>query len=428
MGINPVALILAGGRGTRSANPELPKVLQKISEEETLLEQHLSNLEAAGIRRVFFLLGYKSDKVLAAIERMSKSEKFRQIDIRYLIDELSGSTRRAVSDAMTKIQIDEALIVLGDTSIQMPLNLFLDQVSKDKSSATFAVHPNLHSEDSDRLFLDHRGEVVDYGLKGDLALTPPGCISRPITGLIYISDPKKYLDHKTNLDLTRALLESGDEINIHAVTVSGYLKDSGTPTRLDSLREDSKRGARLRRGSDSRAAIFIDRDGTILKDGGTARKSIKPDEIKQELILAIRRCNLAGIPIFLVTNQPGIAKGQISYEDFMETQRALEYTLEQGKAFLDDFAFCPHYPDAGFEFEVKELKIPCICRKPNPGLTSNLAKKHGIDLSRSYVLGDTDADQGLAENSGSMFKLVSWDGKVGEPTEIALMKVVEEIR
>lgn len=203
------------------------------------------------------------------------------------------------------------------------------------------------------------------------------------------------------------------------------MKDSGTSQRIATIREDFHSGFAQRRGLKSRPAIFLDRDGTLIPDSGTSRMSVGPADFEAETLLAISEVNKAGIPIFLVTNQPGIAKGQITFDDFYAVQTQLENVLAEANAFLDDFAFCPHYPESGFNGEVKSLKKKCECRKPKPGMIQKLATEHHIDLKRSTLIGDTQNDFGAAEAAGMTFIMASRDNekRVAE----AIMEAMERI-
>ena len=78
----------------------------------------------------------------------------------------------------------------------------------------------------------------------------------------------------------------------------------------------------------------------------------------------------------------------------------IETLLGQGGAYINDRFYCPHHPNGGFEGEAAELKIECSCRKPHPGLLLQAAEKYNIDLSRSYMIGDSLRDTGAGKNAG----------------------------
>jgi NDP-sugar pyrophosphorylase family protein len=108
--------ILAGGRGSRSSNPKIPKALQEISKGVTIADLQLTTLENSGFKNVCFLLGYKSDLMINFIE-LSKA-RYSSLIISYEIDSSIGSTARSVSEAVSKFSpIESFLVLLGDTSM-----------------------------------------------------------------------------------------------------------------------------------------------------------------------------------------------------------------------------------------------------------------------------------------------------------------------
>jgi histidinol-phosphate phosphatase family domain/HAD-superfamily hydrolase, subfamily IIIA len=118
---------------------------------------------------------------------------------------------------------------------------------------------------------------------------------------------------------------------------------------------------------------------------------------------AIKKANSSGIPVIVVTNQPGIAKGFMTFNDHQRIRARVDQLLGEHGAFVDDYLFCPHHPDSGFEGEVVELKGPCECRKPGTELGNLAARRHTINLETSVMVGDTDRDRGFAENLGMAF-------------------------
>ncbi len=133
-----------------------------------------------------------------------------------------------------------------------------------------------------------------------------------------------------------------------------------------------------------RFAVFVDRDGTICFD-----KHYLADPNGLELIPTvaegIKKLNDAGIPVIVVTNQSGIARGYFTPEKLEEIHSHMKEALAVRGARVDDIFFCPHMPNAG-----------CPCRKPAPGMLLQARDKHNIDLQRSFVIGDRMMDVELA--------------------------------
>lgn len=89
-----------------------------------------------------------------------------------------------------------------------------------------------------------------------------------------------------------------------------------------------------------------------------------------------------------MTNQPVIARGEVSFEELEEIHRKMETLLGEKGAYLDSIYYCPHHPHKGYEGERPELKIDCKCRKPKPGMLVKAAQDFNIDLSQSWMVGD----------------------------------------
>jgi D-glycero-D-manno-heptose 1,7-bisphosphate phosphatase len=139
-------------------------------------------------------------------------------------------------------------------------------------------------------------------------------------------------------------------------------------------------------------AVFLDRDGTINQEVGYIRDlnnlSLIPGAAE-----AIRNLNQLGIPVVVVTNQSGVARGYYPESWMEQLHGRLKALLAAEGAQVDGVYYCPHLPDG----EVPEYSIDCDCRKPEPGMLEQAAKDLNLDLSHSFMIGDkaTDIDVGL---------------------------------
>jgi D-glycero-D-manno-heptose 1,7-bisphosphate phosphatase len=145
-----------------------------------------------------------------------------------------------------------------------------------------------------------------------------------------------------------------------------------------------------------RGAVFLDRDGTIIEDTGYLRD---PAEVRllPGAALAIGQLNQGDLFVVVVTNQSGIARGRLTLEQYRATESRLDDLLGLEGARLDGQYFCPHLP---------EVNGPCECRKPGPLLYRQAAERLGIDLSRSWWVGDRLRDVLPAETFGGRGILV----------------------
>ena len=153
-----------------------------------------------------------------------------------------------------------------------------------------------------------------------------------------------------------------------------------------------------------RLAVFLDRDGTLIEDRRYLRN---PDDVRllPGAAESVRRLNAAGRAAVLVTNQSGIARGLLSEADYAATASRLDELLAREGARLDARYHCPHHPD---------LSGPCACRKPGTLLYQRAAADLGLDLSRSWWVGDRVRDIAAAGTFGGRGLLLLTGGGLGE--------------
>lgn len=150
-----------------------------------------------------------------------------------------------------------------------------------------------------------------------------------------------------------------------------------------------------------RRAVFLDRDGTMIEERGYLDRLdlVSPFPYTAE---AIRRLRAAGYAIVVVTNQAGIARGYFD-EAFVRSAHAhLDALLAPQDAVPDAYYYCPHHPDG----VVEGYRGACRCRKPAPGMVEQAAADLGLDVGRSFVVGDKWLDVGLANQAGARGILV----------------------
>lgn len=116
---------------------------------------------------------------------------------------------------------------------------------------------------------------------------------------------------------------------------------------------------------------------------------------------AIRLINESEYLAIVITNQPVVARGEVSFEDLEAMHNRMYTLLGKEGAYVDGLYFCPHHPDKGFEGEVPELKIVCNCRKPKTGMLKKAVNDFNIDLTDSWFVGDTNIDVQTGINAGT---------------------------
>ena len=152
--------------------------------------------------------------------------------------------------------------------------------------------------------------------------------------------------------------------------------------------------------SNNNIGIFLDRDGTINVEIYFLKN---PDELAliPGAAQAIREMNALGVKVFVITNQSGIARGYLTEEDLHLVNKRLVELLQQENAFLDAIYYCKHYFEESAPAEEK-----CTCRKPNIGMLQQAEKEFGIDLKKSFVVGDRFVDVNAGKNAGAISILV----------------------
>ena len=140
-----------------------------------------------------------------------------------------------------------------------------------------------------------------------------------------------------------------------------------------------------------RTAVFLDRDGTMNQEVNYLKK---PDQlvVLNGVPEAIKRLNRAGVLAVGITNQPVLARGELTFSGLKQIHARLDTLLGKQGAYLDRIYICPHHPDKGFAGEVAELKIHCNCRKPLTGLIDQAVQELNVSRRDSWMVGDSTAD------------------------------------
>lgn len=145
-----------------------------------------------------------------------------------------------------------------------------------------------------------------------------------------------------------------------------------------------------------RPGVLLDRDGTIIVDHGYVG-SIDRVHLIDGAAAAIHSFNQAGIPVAVVTNQAGVARGYYGIEDVMKVHEHLAERLAEHGAHVDLFLFCPYHPEG----VVSAFARSSEDRKPRPGMAKAAAEALALELEASWVVGDSAADVGLARAVGA---------------------------
>jgi len=156
-------------------------------------------------------------------------------------------------------------------------------------------------------------------------------------------------------------------------------------------------------------AVFLDRDGVINElafhkqlDSWNAPFNLEEYKMLPGVGDAINQLHQHGYKVIVVSNQPNIAHGQMSHQDFEAIRSKMKMELAQSGAYLDGEYYCFHHPKA----VVEALRIDCDCKKPKPGLLLQAADELRIDLAQSWMVGDRKVDVDAGSRAGARTVLV----------------------
>lgn len=422
------AIIIAGGKGTRLApiTDHMPKVLVPI-DTKPLIQHQVEFLRGHGIKEIWLLLGHLGDQVERFLE-----EKDWGIVFHFKHEEKPLGTAGALKQLEGEIQ-EDMLVLSGDVMVNFDVQRFSEWHAQRKGIISLMAHPNNHPFDSDLVETSTEGEVSAILRRPH----PRDIVFRNLSiASVYVFSPRifAYLPkgEKSDIekDIVPKLLEAKE--TLYAYNTPEYIKDMGTPERLQEVRKDYKSGKIERMSLEyERRAVFLDRDGVLVEqvDQLSRPEDLKLYEFSQQ---ALRKINESDYMAILVSNQPMIAKGFLTEKGAEDIQKKLETELGRKGAKLDASYYCPHHPEKGFEGERSELKIDCECRKPEPGLLLRAQRDFHINLQESYMIGDQTADMVAGERAGCKTVLVKTgyagrDGKYEMQPDITARTLLEAV-
>ena len=434
-----VAVIMAGGKGSRLlsiTNDEIPKPMVPV-DGKPLLEYQVEKLKTYGIKKIVMIVGHLGEKIVDFF----KDGKDFGVEIDYIFEKEPLGTAGAFYYLKDKIDAKDFMLVFGDIFFDMDFDRMEDFHFKNSALTTLLAHPNGHPYDSDLIQTDDTGRVIGFDSKHNVR---DYWYDNMVNAGMYIIN-KRLLDlvkEPVKTDFEKDILANQVKLgaNIYAYHTPEYVKDVGTVDRINATVEELKSGLiQSKNLKNKQRAIFLDRDGTMNVSKGFISKA-DDLELIPGTIDAIKAINKSGALAIVITNQPVIARGECSFEELHNIHNKLKTLLGEKGAFVDDIFYCPHHPDKGFEGEVPELKFDCECRKPKTGMIDEAVKKYNIDLSKSYMVGDSTMDLETARNAGIKSVLVDTgfagnDGKYDRSCDIeadnlfdAVEKIIKDFR
>lgn len=389
-------VIMAGGKGTRitSVASDIPKPMILI-DGKPVLEHEIECLRKQGFTDIILTVSHLGSVIMDYFQDGSKFG----VHIEYYFEKEPLGNAGALFKIKEKLT-EDFLLLNADAMFDVDFNRFVDFHKRHNALVTLFTHPNSHPYDSGLIISNEHNQVEKWLAKED---ERPMYYKNRVNAGLHVISPEvlNQVINTQKIDLDRQLLKplAGTK-KMYCYDSPEYVKDMGTPERYYAVCEDFKTGrVQSKNLSNKQKAIFLDRDGTINKYVGFLRE-IEQFELLPNTSEAIKKINNSGYLAIVVTNQPVVARGEVTFEQLDQIHNKMETLLGKDGAYLDGIYFCPHHPHKGFEGEIPELKVECECRKPKPGMLFQAAKDFNIDLSKSWMIGDSDNDILAGENAG----------------------------
>ena len=416
-------VIMAGGKGTRisSVASDIPKPMIKI-EGIPVLEREIECLKEQGFDDLLITVSHLGKIIMDYFGDGSGNSPVTGqpfgVHIEYYFENEPLGNAGALFKIKDKLT-EDFLLLNADAMFDVDFNRFVEYHKQHGGLVTLFTHPNSHPYDSGLIIADKNGAVEKWLAKED---ERPLYYRNRVNAGLHVINPEIFAlsgidaevvgkiggDGKSvKVDLDRQLLKPlAGTGKMFCYDSPEYVKDMGTPDRYYSVCADYREGRVTGKNlKNKQKAIFLDRDGTINKYVGFLR-NIDDFELIDGVAEAIRKINESGYLAIVVTNQPVIARGEVSFNELEEIHNKMETLLGKEGAYLDAIYYCPHHPHKGYEGERPELKIDCDCRKPKPGMLLKAAEDFNIDLSQSWMIGDGQNDVVAGINAGCKTVLI----------------------
>lgn len=410
-------VIMAGGKGTRISSlfKDIPKPMINI-DGRPVLEHEIDHLREQGFDDIIITVSHLGNVIMDYFGDGSGISPATGRPFGVRISYFNEDTPLGNAGALFKLReqlTDDFLLLNADAMFDIDFRRIVDFHKKHGGLATLFTHPNSHPYDSGLIIADDQHRVERWLTKEEAR---PQYYDNRVNAGLHVISPRLLDDSGIDaasvgapdqdgkirkVDLDRDLLKplAGSGL-MYCYDSPEYVKDMGTPERFEAVKQDFLSGVVSARNlANKQKAFFLDRDGTINDHIGFLR-DIDDFKLIPGVAEAIRMINNSGYLAIVVTNQPVIARGEVTVEQLDEIHRKMATLLGKEGAYIDALYYCPHHPDRGFEGEVPELKIDCDCRKPKPGMLLRAAEDFNIDLASSFMIGDSERDVDAGLNAG----------------------------
>lgn len=394
-------VVLMGGLGTRLGLKDRPKAMADVNG-IPFFDYQMRLLKRWGFHKFLFLVGCQAEW----IEEHYGDGSAWQVAIQYSHDGTRQmGTGGALKNAEGELEQD-FLLIYGDSFMDIDYRETVCRYQMEKAVGKLGVMAILQNRNRyDKSNVVYRdGELVLYDKVNTI-------------------DEMQYIDYGVSMlskdilankkagekfDIAAILKELSVEGRLGAQIVTKRFYEIGNPGSLQEFRVYAKR-----RFFEKKKAIFFDRDGVVnelyFNDDTEQFDSpfrIKDFHYKQGTVEVMRAFQDRGYYIFIVTNQPAAAKGKVSLSVLYDLNTWMVQDLESRGLILEAVNICPHHPEGSLKSDARFLIRKCNCRKPEPGLITELLQVYNIDVNCSYMVGDSYTDVIAGKKAGLKTVLV----------------------
>lgn len=404
-------VFMAGGKGTRISSiiSDIPKSMIKVGE-KPILEHEIECLRNQGYFELIITVSHMGQIIMDYFGDGKKispaTHQSFGVHIEYYVEKEPLGNAGALFQLKEKLT-EDFLLLNADVLFDVDIHRFVKRHKDSGALVTLFTHPNNHPYDSGLIVTDGEGRVVNWLTKEE---NRDGFYKNRVNAGLHILSPQvlNMYEGSTYMDLDRQVLKPlAGTGKMYVYDSPEYVKDMGTPERFRSVCRDYNLGIISRKNlRNKQRAIFLDRDGVVNKHVGFLT-NIREFELLPDVARAIKKINGLGILTVIVTNQPVIARGEVTYSQLEDIHNKMEVLLGEEGAYIDAIYFCPHHPDRGYAGEITELKIDCDCRKPKIGMFIRAAADLNIDLGQSWMIGDGEKDIRAGNSAGCSTILIS---------------------
>lgn len=367
------AVILAGGYGTRLKpfTDSNPKPMYPF-EGKPFLEYLVEQVKSFGISEIVMLLGYLPEKIM---DHFGDGSKWG-VKISYSITPVDNETGLRIRAARELID-EEFLLMYCDNYCPIDFKRLAELHEKSGALLTFTAYKNLDGYTKSNLRIADDGLVEVYDKKR---------VTQGLQGV----DIGYAIVNKSVLELTIEENHNFEAIVYPKLVEQKKLYACVTEHRYYSV-GSWERIKLTEEFFSPRKFIFLDRDGTLNVRPPRACYIEKPEDFvwltgAKE---AVKLLKDNGYTIIMISNQPGIARGNLTEETLNSINERMQNDLREIGAEIDKIYFCPHNWDEG-----------CSCRKPKPGMFFQAQKEYSIDITKCVMIGDDERDMTAAEAAG----------------------------